>query len=70
MFSPVRIVSDAAAAADGQLTLRNRQTFADLDGFCLHLRLETSDGLRVGVELELDEGFDHARWVGHGPWEN
>ncbi|GHG14518.1 MULTISPECIES: glycoside hydrolase family 2 TIM barrel-domain containing protein [Amycolatopsis] len=44
VFSPVRIVSDAAAAAEGHLTLRNRQTFADLGGFRLHLRAETADG--------------------------
>ncbi|MFJ8194020.1 glycoside hydrolase family 2 TIM barrel-domain containing protein [Streptomyces sp. NPDC096094] len=30
----------------------------------------TMDGLRVGIEFELANGFDHARWVGLGPWEN
>lgn len=30
----------------------------------------TRDGLRVGVELELVEGFTDAHWVGLGPWEN
>ncbi|WP_067819797.1 glycoside hydrolase family 2 TIM barrel-domain containing protein [Actinomadura kijaniata] len=28
------------------------------------------DGLRVGMEFELTDGFDQARWVGLGPWEN
>jgi beta-galactosidase len=31
---------------------------------------ETSDGLRVGMEFELIEGFERAEWVGLGPWEN
>ncbi|MGP3916298.1 glycoside hydrolase family 2 TIM barrel-domain containing protein [Nonomuraea sp. 10N515B] len=26
--------------------------------------------LRVGMEFELVDGFDRARWVGLGPWEN
>ncbi|WP_422933288.1 glycoside hydrolase family 2 TIM barrel-domain containing protein [Sinomonas sp. P47F7] len=30
----------------------------------------TRDGLRVGVEFELDGQFDTASWVGLGPWEN
>ncbi|MFD0685960.1 glycoside hydrolase family 2 TIM barrel-domain containing protein [Actinomadura fibrosa] len=30
----------------------------------------TNDGLRVGMRLDLAEGFDHAQWVGLGPWEN
>ncbi|MEV0196732.1 glycoside hydrolase family 2 TIM barrel-domain containing protein [Nonomuraea sp. NPDC050691] len=29
-----------------------------------------TDGLRVGMEFDLVEGFDDARWVGLGPWEN
>ncbi|MEV4019724.1 glycoside hydrolase family 2 TIM barrel-domain containing protein [Nonomuraea angiospora] len=29
-----------------------------------------ADGLRVGMEFELADGFDQARWVGLGPWEN
>lgn len=28
------------------------------------------DGLRVGVEFELDGRFERASWVGLGPWEN
>jgi beta-galactosidase len=28
------------------------------------------DVLRVGMEFELVDGFDQARWVGLGPWEN
>lgn len=31
---------------------------------------DTEDGLRVGMELILVEGFEHARWTGLGPWEN
>ncbi|MBL7497358.1 DUF4981 domain-containing protein [Frankia sp. CNm7] len=31
---------------------------------------DTEDALRVGVEFELVDGFDEARWVGLGPWEN
>ncbi|MFI6691200.1 glycoside hydrolase family 2 TIM barrel-domain containing protein [Streptomyces sp. NPDC050433] len=30
----------------------------------------TTDGLRIGVEFELVDGFDQAEWVGLGPWEN
>ncbi|MEV1067122.1 glycoside hydrolase family 2 TIM barrel-domain containing protein [Streptomyces sp. NPDC050263] len=30
----------------------------------------TGDGLRVGVEFELVDGFEDAGWVGLGPWEN
>jgi beta-galactosidase len=28
------------------------------------------DDLRVGIRLHLVDGFDHAAWVGLGPWEN
>ena len=30
----------------------------------------TADGLRVGVEFELNGPFDTIEWVGLGPWEN
>lgn len=30
----------------------------------------TRDGLRVGIEFELIDGFEEGRWVGLGPWEN
>lgn len=30
----------------------------------------TRDGLRVGMEFELVDGFDDVSWVGLGPWEN
>ncbi|WP_461172727.1 DUF4981 domain-containing protein [Arthrobacter sp. Z1-9] len=30
----------------------------------------TRDGLRVGIEFELVDGFEDGRWVGLGPWEN
>ncbi|MGW0246160.1 glycoside hydrolase family 2 TIM barrel-domain containing protein [Nocardia goodfellowii] len=44
LFSPVRIVSDAAQAKAGTVTLRNRQTFADLSGFLIEVHLDTADG--------------------------
>lgn len=31
---------------------------------------DTRDGLRVGMVFELVAGFEHATWVGLGPWEN
>ncbi|MWV51557.1 glycoside hydrolase family 2 (plasmid) [Rathayibacter sp. VKM Ac-2803] len=30
----------------------------------------TTDGLRVGVEFELEGAYTDASWVGLGPWEN
>ncbi|ABW12663.1 glycoside hydrolase family 2 TIM barrel [Parafrankia sp. EAN1pec] len=36
----------------------------------VQLPADTEDALRVGVEFELTPGFDDARWVGLGPWEN
>ncbi|MFJ2115315.1 glycoside hydrolase family 2 TIM barrel-domain containing protein [Streptomyces sp. NPDC087850] len=44
VFSPVRIVSDAAEALAGTLRIRNRQTFADLGAYTLELRVETPTG--------------------------
>ncbi|MEU4226972.1 glycoside hydrolase family 2 TIM barrel-domain containing protein [Nonomuraea sp. NPDC026600] len=44
LFSPVRIVSDAADAWAGTLRIRNRQTFADLGAYELELRVETATG--------------------------
>ncbi|GIH73591.1 glycoside hydrolase family 2 TIM barrel-domain containing protein [Planobispora longispora] len=35
-----------------------------------HVVLPSGEALRVGMEFELADGFDHARWVGLGPWEN
>jgi beta-galactosidase len=30
----------------------------------------TADGLRVGMEFVLVDGFERVEWVGLGPWEN
>jgi beta-galactosidase len=40
LFSPVRIVSDAAAARDGTISIRNRQVFDDLGAFTFELHVE------------------------------
>lgn len=48
------------ATADGDLTFREEVT----------LPPGTRDGLRVGVEFTLGEGFENVSWVGLGPWEN
>ncbi|MFI1034260.1 glycoside hydrolase family 2 TIM barrel-domain containing protein [Streptomyces sp. NPDC020951] len=31
---------------------------------------DSRDGLRIGMRFELVDGFEHASWVGLGPWEN
>lgn len=31
---------------------------------------DTSDGLVIGIEFQLIDGFTDATWVGLGPWEN
>jgi beta-galactosidase len=50
----------ASQAADGAIIIDERVTLPE----------GTSDGLRVGMELELAAGFTHTDWVGLGPWEN
>jgi len=50
----------ASEASDGTAVLDERVTLPE----------GTSDGLRVGIELELAAGFTHTDWVGLGPWEN
>ncbi|MBC7302356.1 MAG: DUF4981 domain-containing protein [Nocardia sp.] len=62
-------------AAFGDDVLHTRTVRAGADGdyvFSEHVRLPegTSDGLRVGMEFELVDGFTDASWVGLGPWEN
>ncbi|MHA7985926.1 glycoside hydrolase family 2 TIM barrel-domain containing protein [Rathayibacter sp. CAU 1779] len=44
VFSPVEIVSDAAAARAGTLRLLNRQTFASLEGLVLDAAVARADG--------------------------
>ncbi|MCR2792751.1 DUF4981 domain-containing protein [Microbacterium sp. zg.Y625] len=44
IFSPVRIVSGAAAAKAGTVTIRNRQYFADLSQFALDVHVDSPDG--------------------------
>jgi beta-galactosidase len=48
------------ALGDGDYLLAERVRLPDAGG----------DGLRVGMEFELVDGFEQARWVGLGPWEN
>ncbi|MBB2914352.1 beta-galactosidase [Streptosporangium becharense] len=80
-LTPVDVRTDAATA-----TIRYRAAFGDevvhtrtvtvLDegDYLLAERVTlpgvTGDGLRVGMEFELVDGFEQARWVGLGPWEN
>lgn len=44
LFAPVRIESDADLARAGVLTIRNRQSFADLSAYTFELNVETADG--------------------------
>jgi beta-galactosidase len=62
-----------AAYGDEVIHRRTIRTIADDDHLLTeHVTLppETRDGLRVGVEFELIDGFERAAWVGLGPWEN
>jgi beta-galactosidase len=52
IFGPIRIVSDAAAALVGRVRLRNRYTFADLNGFTIRARVESRTGITAESELE------------------
>ena len=51
LFSPVRTVSGPDDALAGTVRIRNRQTFADLSGFALELRVETESGPAVAVAV-------------------
>ncbi|WP_210479455.1 glycoside hydrolase family 2 TIM barrel-domain containing protein [Naasia sp. SYSU D00948] len=51
IFSPFRITSGAQEALAGGLTIRNRQTYADLAGYELELRAETTAGPEGAVVL-------------------
>ncbi|MFC4504979.1 MULTISPECIES: glycoside hydrolase family 2 TIM barrel-domain containing protein [Streptomyces] len=48
------------ALADGDWVLAEQVTLPE----------GTRDGLRVGMEFELVDGFQDAGWTGLGPWEN
>jgi len=59
----------------GEEILHRRQVGRSDDGVLVisedvELPAGTTDGLRVGIELELVPGFSQAEWVGLGPWEN
>ncbi|GAB3611610.1 hypothetical protein GCM10027414_37360 [Humibacter ginsengiterrae] len=64
VFSPVEIVSDASAARQGTLRLRNRQTFASLEGFTIEASVARIDGetgaVRVDVAARAGETADVA----------
>ncbi len=69
------VVTTTYATAWGDPVVHRRTVTAVQPGdWVLAERVElpegTTDGLRVGVELELVEGFDGVEWVGLGPWEN
>lgn len=49
-----------AALAEGDFLLSEQVTLPE----------DTRDGLRIGMRFDLVDGFEHARWVGLGPWEN
>ncbi|MEU5259825.1 glycoside hydrolase family 2 TIM barrel-domain containing protein [Amycolatopsis sp. NPDC021455] len=44
VFSPLRVVSDAETLRWGQVRVRNRQSFADLSGYVLEVRVDTRHG--------------------------
>ncbi|MFJ6453879.1 glycoside hydrolase family 2 TIM barrel-domain containing protein [Paenarthrobacter sp. NPDC091669] len=53
IFAPVRIISDAARALEGQIDIRNRQSFADLSLLRGLIQVETSSGAVAAAEVEL-----------------
>ncbi|MGP9746568.1 glycoside hydrolase family 2 TIM barrel-domain containing protein [Brachybacterium sp. AOP29-B2-41] len=53
IFSPLRIVSDAALAAAGRVSIRNRQAFADLSALRVEAQVDGVDGPVVAVEVDL-----------------
>ncbi|WP_432246172.1 glycoside hydrolase family 2 TIM barrel-domain containing protein (plasmid) [Arthrobacter sp. G.S.26] len=62
------------AFGDDEVLHRRRITSVGFDDWVIEehvvLPAATHDGLRVGIEFELIDGFEDARWVGLGPWEN
>ncbi|WES66305.1 glycoside hydrolase family 2 TIM barrel-domain containing protein [Microbacter sp. GSS18] len=51
VFSPVRVAATPEELHAGRIRVRNRQTFAGLDGLTLHLRVEHVEG--SGLEVTL-----------------
>ncbi|MFK0156560.1 glycoside hydrolase family 2 TIM barrel-domain containing protein [Streptomyces sp. NPDC090493] len=69
------VVTTRYKAAFGDEVVHRRTITALADGDWVlfeHVTLPegTRDGLRVGMEFELVDGFDQAGWIGLGPWEN
>jgi beta-galactosidase len=69
------VVATRYKAAFGDEVVHRRTITALGDGDWLlseevTLPEDTRDGLRVGMEFELIDGFEQASWVGLGPWEN
>lgn len=65
LFSPVRIITDAAAVLNGRLRLRNRRWFTDLSDLHVEVRVESrgepgtafvlpADGMGPGEEREFE----------------
>lgn len=53
IFAPVRIITDAARAREGQIDIRNRQSFADLSGLKALIQVETATGAVGATEVAL-----------------
>ncbi|WP_199837520.1 glycoside hydrolase family 2 TIM barrel-domain containing protein [Streptomyces caniscabiei] len=51
LFSPLRISASTEELRSGTVTLRNRQTFADISGYTLELRVETDNGPHAPVTV-------------------
>ncbi|GAA3147002.1 glycoside hydrolase family 2 TIM barrel-domain containing protein [Planomonospora alba] len=68
------VVTRYGAAFGDQIVHTRSVTQVDEGDYVLaeHVTLpgDGVDVLRVGMEFELVDGFDRARWVGLGPWEN
>ncbi|MFI6792089.1 glycoside hydrolase family 2 TIM barrel-domain containing protein [Nonomuraea sp. NPDC050383] len=78
-LTPIDVHTDAATttiryrAAFGDEVVHTRTVTVLGEGDYLlaeHVTLPEGDRLRVGMDFELVEGFEQARWVGLGPWEN
>jgi beta-galactosidase len=55
LFSPVRIVSDAALAATGRIRIRNRRHFTDWTDLRLMVHVETRNGPSRAVALAITD---------------
>lgn len=70
----ITITTRYTAAFGDPVTHRRTVSMAGADEYVfaeeVTLPEGTTDGLRVGVEFELADGFDRAEWLGLGPWEN